>query len=160
MRALVLAAFAVAGCLSGNYNGPDMNVNDMAMSLPQPDMVVVSTLDLAGLDLSGLTGCKTLNKCENGATPAQALMCEMNATPSAKLENAALETCFKKWCPVVGDMGPALCAPNDMGMFSTDCQTCIQNTYAGTGPGHGCTPMTAPECNMCLHEATVCFNDP
>jgi hypothetical protein len=158
MRALVLAAFAVAGCLSGDYNGPDMNVNDMAMSLPQPDMTTLFNFDLAGLDLSGLTGCKTLNTCENGATPAQALMCQMNATPTAKAEELALQNCFKKWCPIVADMGAGRCAPNDMGKVSSDCQTCINNTYVGAGTG--CSPMNAPECHMCLHEAQVCASDP
>src|SRR5207244_1508873 len=104
--------------------------------------------DLTGYDLFGLSNCATLNMCEQGKTPAQALMCQMNATPTARAKEASLQSCFVKWCPVTADMGVARCATNDMGMLSSDCQTCIDNTYVAADKS--CTPANAPECHMCL----------
>jgi hypothetical protein len=154
-----IAGFATlfAGCPSGSFNGPDSGVPDMSMQLPMPDMLQTFNFDLSGLDLAGLSNCKQLNMCEAGATPAQALMCEMNATPPARAKEAALQSCFLKHCPVIADMGAGVCAPNDMGQVSAACQTCVKNTYAASMAS--CSPMTAPECTMCLFEATECFND-
>jgi hypothetical protein len=156
MRA-VLVALLLAGCLSGSYNGPDMHVGDMAVLAPPSDMLMLFNFDLTGFDLYGLDNCQMLNQCETGKTPAGALMCQMKATPTALAKEASLQRCFKEWCPVVADMGTALCATNDMGMLASGCQTCINNTYVGSG--QSCTPANAPECHMCLAEAQVCLAD-
>ena len=158
MRALAIASVLVAGCLSGSYNG-DMSATpgDMSVSVEPPDLSITYNFDLSGLDLAGLSNCAQLNLCEQGKTPAQALMCEQNATPPAKAKEADLQSCFKKYCPVVADMAAGVCAPNDMGVTSAMCQTCIDNTYVAAGAA--CDPPTAPECHMCLHEAEVCLAD-
>jgi hypothetical protein len=160
MRAVVAALLLLAGCLSGSYS-LDMNVSarDMAMpAAPPPDLVTVYSFDLSGVDLYGLSNCGALNKCEQAATTAaQALMCRMSATPPAQAKEAALQSCFRQWCPVVADMGLALCTTNDMGARSSACQACINNTYVGAGLG--CTPAGAPECHMCLGQAQTCAAD-
>jgi hypothetical protein len=154
---IVLTAILVGGCIGGNYNQDMSQVVDMSAALPGPDMVKVYNFDLAGYDLGGLYNCSGLNSCEKGATPAQALMCEKNATPTAVAEENDLQNCFKKFCPVTADMGPGICAPTDMGI-SAACTTCINNTYASSSTN--CSPMTAHECTMCLHQALVCLHDP
>jgi hypothetical protein len=158
----VVLALLLAGCLTGSYNGQDMQqqqqAHDMAAPLSPPtDLLMQFNLDLTGLDLYGLSNCPALNKCEQNATPAQALTCQTNATPTALAKEALLQSCFKQWCPVVADMGLARCAANDMGAVSSDCQTCINNSYVTMG--QACTPANAPECHMCLGQAQICLLD-
>jgi hypothetical protein len=159
MRLVSLAALLLAGCLSGSYfSDMQTQAHDMAVpGPPPPDMLMLFNFDLTGLDLSGLSNCQQLNACEQGKTPAQALMCQMNATPTARAKEASLQSCFKTWCPAVADMGMGRCAPIDMGVLSSDCTRCINNTYVGASAS--CTPANAPECHMCLAQAELCTAD-
>jgi hypothetical protein len=73
----VLPLFFVAGCLSGDFNGPDASV-------PAPDMASQHIFDLSGVDLYGAYNCAALNQCERMCTTkACVLMCRKMASPTA-----------------------------------------------------------------------------
>ncbi len=149
MRALLLASsILLIGCLNGSYNAD-------AAAAP-PDFAINLVFDLTGVDLYGAYTCSQLNACEvKCTTKACVYMCRNMATPTAVQKELALQNCFAQYCPTGSGQ---VCAPDAMGMLSTACMTCINNTYLPANAS--CSPTQNPsECHMCLQEANACTAD-
>lgn len=151
MRALLLtAALVVVGCINSDFSNDAGVPRQMDFSIP--------VFDLSGLDLYSAYDCKALNACENACTTAVCVFnCRKMATPTAVVEEIALQDCFAQSCPTSNSSGNAICQANDMGTHSAACTTCINNTYVASNMS--CSG-SAPECHKCLVQASTCSNDP
>jgi hypothetical protein len=150
MRALLLsAALFFSACISGDFASEDLSV-------PPPDMAMNIIYDLAGVDLFGAYNCTALNACERMCTTkACVYMCRNMATPPAVQKQIALQGCFQQFCPT--GMGQ-VCAPDAMGMLSSACMICINNTYLPNSAS--CSPsQTQDECHQCVAQASACTAD-
>ena len=93
MRAFFFAAaLVIAGCINSDFANDAGVPKQLDFSIP--------VFDLLGVDLYSAYDCKALNACENACTTAVCVFnCRKMATPTAVVEEIALQDCFGQYCP-------------------------------------------------------------